>query len=270
MGLEGRVAIVTGASRGIGRAIALRLAREGANLGLIDVSDALAQTADEIVALGREALAVQADVGDAAQVRAAVASIRERLGAIDCLVNNAGITNNIAALERMRDDAWQKELSVNLTGPFNLLREVLPGMAAQRWGRIVNVSSMAGRGGLFNQAGYAATKAGVLGLTRNVTLEYARHGIACNAILPGLIETQAVAAMPQVIREQALALTPARRTGTPDEVAALVAFLCSEEAGFVNGAEIDIDGGSRLCQVVLGSMREVNARRDALGPAGDR
>ncbi len=261
MALAGRVAIVTGAARGIGRAIALRLARAGADLGLVDPGDGVDETAAQVRALGRRAVVERADVGDAAQARAAVDSIREQLGPVGCLVNNAGITNNIANLARMDDGAWERELAVNLTGPFNMVRAVIGDMVEARWGRIVNLSSMAARGGLFNQAGYSASKAGLLGLTRNVTLEYARHGITCNAILPGLIETQAVAAMPKVIRDQAMVLTPAGRTGTPEEVAALVAFLCGEEAGYVNGAEIDIDGGSKLCPVVLGSVREVEARR---------
>jgi NAD(P)-dependent dehydrogenase (short-subunit alcohol dehydrogenase family) len=264
MALRGRVAIVTGAARGIGRAIALRLAREGADLGLVDPADGVEETAEQARALGRRVVVELADVGDAAQARAAVHSIRAQLGRIGCLVNNAGITNNIANLARMDDAAWERELAVNLTGPFNMVRAVIGDMVEAQWGRIVNLSSMAARGGLFNQAGYSASKTGLLGLTRNVTLEYARHGITCNAILPGLIETQAVAAMPKVIRDQAMALTPAGRTGTPEEVAALVAFLCGDEAGYVNGAEIDIDGGSKLCPVVLGSVREVEARRAKL------
>ena len=162
---------------------------------------------------------------------------------------------------------WQRELDVNLTAPFLLTQALLPAMVAQGWGRIVNVSSLAGRGGLYQQAGYSASKSGLLGLTRAVTLEHARHGITCNAILPGLIETVPVGQLPALIRDDVLSLVPARRTGTPDEVAALVAFLCSDDAAFINGAEIEIDGGAHLCQVVLGSAREVLARRPVLGAA---
>lgn len=268
MKLKGRVAIVTGAGGGIGRAIACALAAEGADLGLLDQSATVEETAGLAAGSGTRVLAERIDVGDAAQVASAVGSMRHRLGPIACLVNNAGITNHVAPLRRMTRAGWDRELAVNLTGPFNLVQAVLGDMVDRQWGRIVNISSMAARGGLFNQAGYSASKAGLLGLTRNVTLEYARHGITCNAILPGLIETAAVGGLPKVIRDQALALTPARRTGSPQEVAALVLFLCSEEAGFINGAEIDIDGGSRLCPVVLGSVREVEARNASFGAGG--
>ena len=185
--------------------------------------------------------------------------------------NNAGLTSIIAPLLRMEDEQWARDLGVNLTGPFNTIRAVLPGMVQRRWGRIVNISSMAARAGLWRQAGYSASKAGLLGLTRNVALEHAADGITCNAVLPGLIETPAVAKLPQPVMDHAMSLTPARRTGRTDEVAALVAFLLSDDAAYLNGAEIDIDGGSHLCPVVLGSVREVQARRDYRHPpqAGD-
>ena len=259
MALEGKVALVTGAARGIGQACALELARQGARIGLLDVNPTVEATAAAVRGLGRQAAWAVGDISDPEQVRRAVDRIRAELGDIDCLVNNAGIVDHIAPLLKMQQSGWERELAVNLTGPFNLIRAVIEPMAAKGWGRIVNVSSAAARSGLFNQAGYAATKAGLLGLTRNVTLEYARKGIACNAILPGLIGTEAVQAMPQTIRERAIALTPARRFGTPEEVARLIAFLCSDAAGFINGAEIDIDGGLRLSGAVLGSQRETGS-----------
>jgi NAD(P)-dependent dehydrogenase (short-subunit alcohol dehydrogenase family) len=218
------------------------------------------ETADRLADAGVRIVTARADVADSDQVREAVAYVAAQFGAIDCLVNNAGLTAVIAPLDRMDDTQWARELGVNLTGPFNLIRAVLPAMVERKWGRIVNISSAAARGGLYRQAGYSASKSGLLGLTRNVTLEYAAHGITCNAILPGLIETPTVAKLPQVIMDYTLSMTPARRTGTTEEIAATVAFLCSEEAGYVNGAEIDVDGGARLCPTVLGSAREVEAR----------
>ena len=252
-----RVALVTGAARGIGRACALELARQGADLALLDLDAAVAETAAAVQQLGRRCAWATGDISDPEQVRRAVDQLRAALGEVSCLVNNAGIVNHIAPLLKMKQAGWERELAVNLTGPFNLIRAVIEPMAAQGWGRIVNMSSAAARSGLFNQAGYAATKAGVLGLTRNVTLEYARQGITCNAVLPGLIATETVRAMPAAILEHSRGLTPARRLGTPEDVAHLVAFLCTDAAGFINGAEIDVDGGLRLSSLVLGSRREL-------------
>ncbi|PPE70146.1 SDR family oxidoreductase [Caldimonas thermodepolymerans] len=259
--LQGKVALVTGAGGGIGRSIAQRLAAEGAALVLLDLhDDAMGELAEALRRGGTPVSTHCADVADAQQVRAAVEAARAALGPVDCLVNNAGLTAVIAPLERMGDEDWARELAVNLTGPFHLIRAVLPDMVARRWGRIVNISSAAARGGLFRQAGYSASKSGLLGLTRNVTLEYAAQGITCNAILPGLIATPTVEKLPPPVFDYAMSTTPARRPGRTEEVAALVAFLCSDEAAYLNGAEIDIDGGSRLCPAVLGSTREVAER----------
>lgn len=261
MRLKGKVALISGAARGIGRACALVLAEQGADVGLFDVSEGVQETAQAIRELGQRAAWVTGDVSDPDQVRRGVEVIQRELGQIDCLVNNAGIVNNIAPLGTMAQAAWERELAVNLTGPFNLIRAVIKPMAERGWGRIVNMASGAARGGLYNQAGYSATKAGLLGLTRNVTLEYARKGITCNAVLPGLIGTENVLAMPPAITEHFISVTPARRIGKPEEVAYLVAFLCSDEAAYINGAEIDIDGGARLNTVALGSQKEIGVRK---------
>ena len=258
--LEGRTALISGAARGIGRAIAVRLAREGAQVGLLDIDPAIEDTEAEVRGHGRRACAVNCDISVSAKVEAAIARVAAELGPVDVLVNNAGIVNNIAPIEKMSDEAWARELGVNLTGAFNLVRALAPAMAARGFGRIVNISSVAARGGLSRQVGYSATKAGLLGLTHTVALEYARHGVTCNAVLPGMVETENVRAMPQAIRDQALAHTPVRRFGEPEEVAALVAFLCGGEAGYITGAEIDISGGGHLNTLVLGS------RREAAGP----
>lgn len=265
MMLRGRVALVTGAARGIGRAIAMTLAEHGADVGLIDIGDC-AQTLAEVRTYGRRGHAVRADVSNADAVATAVAAMIAELGAIDLLVNNAGIVANIAPLARMRPTAWQREIGVNLTGAFNLVQATIEPMAERGFGRIVNISSVAARGGLFNQAGYAATKAGLLGLTHTITLEYARYGVTCNAVLPGLIGTENVLAMPAEIRDHAVAQTPARRLGKPEEIAQLVAFLCSDAAAFINGAEIDASGGGHLNTVVLGSRKQLREAAPAAAP----
>lgn len=255
--LEGKVALITGAARGIGRAAALVLAEEGAAVGVADRAPGIEETAAAVTALGRRSVAAIFDVTDPVAVARGVEEIRSRLGEVEVLVNNAGIVDNIAPLRRMSHDAWQREIDVNLTGAFNLVQAVVGPMVDRKWGRIVNVSSMAAMGGLHNQAAYAASKAGLLGLTQTVTLEFARHGITCNAILPGLIGTENVLGMPAEIRDTVVATVPARRLGEPREVAQLIAFLASERSAFVNGAAIPIDGGLGLNTLSLGSRKEV-------------
>jgi NAD(P)-dependent dehydrogenase (short-subunit alcohol dehydrogenase family) len=246
MQADPKVALVTGAAQGIGRAVAAELARAGFRVAAADV-------APEVEAVARELGAVPLvfDVADPAAVRAGVA----KLGRVDALVNNAGLVANIAKVEEMTFEAWQRELGVNLTGAFNCIQAVLPGMVERRYGRIVNVSSVAAWGGLARQAGYAATKAGLLGLTKTVALEHARHGVTCNAVLPGLIGTERVLAMPEEIRQRSLQQIPARRFGDVGEVAAAVRFLCSEASAYFNGAEVPVDGGMHLTATVLGSRK---------------
>ena len=257
MGLEGRTALVTGAARGIGRTIARLLAEAGARVALADRDESVGRAAEELKARGFPAAAVCFDVASSEAVRAGVEQVRSTLGAVDVLVSNAGIVDHIAPLTKMQPERWAREVEVNLGGAFHLLQAVLPGMVEKRHGRIVLISSVAAVGGLHHQAAYAASKAGLLGLAKTVTLEHARHGISCNAVLPGLIETENVAAMPAELREGAIAITPARRLGRMEEVAQLVAFLASDEAGFINGAEIRIDGGFSLNTATLGSRKEL-------------
>lgn len=265
---DGRVALVTGAAGGIGRATAQRLAREGALLALVDRDDGVEQVAAQLRGAGAGCRAWVLDISDASAVHAAVEAVALSLGAVGILVNAAAIVDHIAPLTTMAPQAWMRELAVNLGGPFNLIQAVAPQMIGNGFGRIVNISSMAARGGLFRQAGYAASKTGLLGLTRNVTLELARNGITCNAVLPGLIATEKVMAMPQAIRAAGTAATPARRLGEPDEVAALISFLCSPEAGFINGAEIDISGGAHLNTLAMGSRKENAAEAGPAVPPG--
>jgi NAD(P)-dependent dehydrogenase (short-subunit alcohol dehydrogenase family) len=255
--LEGKVVLITGAARGIGRATALVMAEEGATVGVADRAAEVEDTAAAIAKLGRRAAAAIFDVADPAEVARGVGEIRRQLGDVQVLVNNAGIVNNIASVQRMTHEAWRRELDVNLTGAFNLIKAVVGPMVEKGWGRVVNVSSMAATGGLHNQSAYAASKAGLIGLTRTVTLEFARHGITCNAILPGLIGTENVWSMPAEIRDTAVATVPARRLGETREVAQLIAFLASDGAAFVNGAAIPIDGGMGLNTLSLGSRKQV-------------
>ena len=255
--LDGKVALITGAARGIGRAAAMVLAEEGAAVAVADIAPEVNDTAAAIRQTGRRAAAAVFDIADPVQVQAGVQQIRAQLGDVDILVNDAAIVTNIAPLIRMTHEAWNREVSVNLTGAFNMIKAVIEPMLQKRWGRIINVSSVAATGGLHNQAGYAASKAALLGLTQTVTLEYARAGITCNAILPGLIGTELAQMMPQEIRERAIAITPARRLGEMQEVGHLMAFLASDRASFINGATIHIDGGLRLNTVPVGSHREL-------------
>ena len=257
--LKDKVVLITGAARGIGRATALIMADEGADVGVVDILPEVEATAQEIQKKGRRSIAETFDISQPNQAHRGVQRIVQTLGTIDVLVNNAGIVNNIAPLSKMTHEAWEREISVNLSGAFNMIREVIVPMKEQKWGRIINVSSIGGAGGLHMQVSYAASKAGLLGLTKTVTLEHARDGITCNAILPGLIGTELVQKMPEEIKRNALSAIPARRFGETEEVGHLISFLASEKAGYINGAEISIDGGMRLNVSTLGSRKEIKA-----------
>ena len=273
--LENKVAMVTGAARGIGRAIALVLAEEGADVGVADVKwskfdgeryyavprresdpeEEEVRTDEAIERLGRKAHSVEMDVSDSAQVKEGVESVRNELGRIDILVNNAGIVTNIRPLADMERASWDHELAVNLSGAFNCSKEVLPGMVENGWGRVINISSGAALGGIHRQAGYAASKAGVLGFTKSVTLEYAALGITCNAVMPGMAESPLVRAMPKEIREEQMRLIPAGRFADTREIAYMVAFLASDRAAYINGVEIHVNGGGHLTPGTLASRK---------------
>lgn len=257
--LKGRTVLITGAARGIGRATALVMAGEGADVGVVDVLPEVEETSRQIGERGRRSVWAVFDIADPVQVSSGVERIRNELGDIDVLVNNAGIVANIARLVKMDHAAWQREIAVNLGGAFNMIKEVVAPMAKKGWGRIINISSGAATGGLNRQSAYAASKAGLLGLTKTVTLEHARDGITCNAILFGLIHTELVEMMPDEIKEAARSVIPAQRFGRMEEAASLIAFLASDLAAYINGAEIDLDGGMRLNVGSLGSRKEARS-----------
>jgi len=260
--LSGRVAFVTGASRGIGQAIALALAEAGADVAVADVHpepfraerwyrlrqrtsgpEEEVPTAAAVAALGRRSTAIAVDVSDAAAVEAAVATCGAELGPPDIVVNNAGIVNNIASIAAMEPDAWAHELSVNLTGMFHTVRSTAPAMAERGWGRVINLASVAAiRPGL-GQPAYAASKAGVIGFTKAVAQEFGPGGVTANAILPGLIATPLVRSMPAHLRDGYVSRTPVGRLGEPEDIGNLAAFLASPGAGFISGVAIPCDGG---------------------------
>jgi NAD(P)-dependent dehydrogenase (short-subunit alcohol dehydrogenase family) len=250
-----RVVAITGAAQGIGRVMAERFSAAGYLVGAIDVLPQVADTAERLRARGSRAVHATFDVSDPMAVREGLASVVDALGPIDVLVNNAGIVTNIAPVAAMAFDAWQRELGVNLTGAFNCIQAVLPAMVERGFGRIINVSSIAAWGGLFRQAGYAATKAGLLGLTKTVALEHGASGITCNALLPGLTATERVLDMPEAIREQARAHIPTGRLGAMTEVAGAALFLAADEAAYINGAELPVDGGLHLSTTSLAGRR---------------
>jgi 3-oxoacyl-[acyl-carrier protein] reductase len=240
----GRAALVTGASRGIGRAIALALAAGGADV-LVNYrahEAAAAEVAAEIERAGRRAVVQQADVVEPDAPRRLVQAAVDAFGRLDILVNNAGITRD-GLLMRMSDDDWDVVLDTNLKSAFAMTRAALRPMVRQRYGRIVNISSVAGVMGNAGQANYAASKAGLNGFTRAVAREVASRNITCNAVAAGVIDTQIWAGVDQAAVEAALAMVPAGRKGTPEDVAGAVAFLASDAAGYITGQVLHVDGG---------------------------
>jgi 3-oxoacyl-[acyl-carrier protein] reductase len=242
--LTGRVAVVTGSSRGIGRAIAVKLASLGAKVvvNYNSSEDAANEVVDQIVAEGGQAIAVQADVKVAEQAKQLVESAVEKFGQLDILVNNVGITRD-ALLMRMKEDDWDIVIETNLKGTYNCTKVAQRPMIRQRYGRIINITSVSGIAGQVGQANYSASKAGVIGFTKAVARELGARNITVNAIAPGYIPTDQTADLPQELIDYILNLTPMRRPGTAEEVANAVAFLASEEASYVNGQILGVDGG---------------------------
>jgi 3-oxoacyl-[acyl-carrier protein] reductase len=268
--LSGRVAFVTGGSRGLGRADALTLARAGADVVIADLlveselseeTDAygplamVARTqglvgtesaADEIRGMGRRALAVKCDVADREQVGAAVQRAVDELGSVDILINNAGTLDHVGQFPDQNPDLWERDLRVNLSGAFDCAQAVWPHMKERKWGRIVNMASVAGTLGGFGQASYSTTKSGILGLTKTLAMEGGRHGITANAIVPGIIGTEAFHMANASMNERIANRTVFKRPGEPQDIANAIAFLCSDLASYITGIELNVSGGVEL------------------------
>ncbi|MEP6645231.1 MAG: 3-oxoacyl-[acyl-carrier-protein] reductase [Acidobacteriaceae bacterium] len=243
MTLSGRVALVTGASQGIGRSCALKLAKSGAAVAVAARNASkLDELVNEIVAGGGKAIACPLDVGDEEQVKAAFKSAIGELGKIDILVNNAGITRDQLVMRMKRAD-WDSVLNTNLTSAYLCIQQVIASMLKQRWGRIINVSSVFGQTGQAGQANYSASKAGLIGLTMAIAREVGSRGITCNAVAPGFIETAMTQGLGEDLKQNALKMIPLGKIGVPEDVASAVAFLASEDASYITGHVLNVNGG---------------------------
>ena len=242
--LTGKSAVVTGGSRGIGRAIVLRLAQQGADVAFSYVANEVAakETAAEVERLGRRALAVQADVSRPESADALIKAALESLGKVDILVNNAGV-NRDDLIVRMSIEAWRDVLETDLFGAFYCIKAVTRPMLKARAGRIVNITSVSGQAGQMGQANYSSAKAGLIGLTKATARELASRGITCNAVAPGFVATELANKLSQEWQDRIIAQTPLGRFGTPEEMANAVAFLASDEAAYITGQVLAVDGG---------------------------
>ncbi len=244
-GLKDKVVIITGAASGIGKATALRFAAEGANIVVADFADGTA-TVNEVVANGVQAIYAQVNVTDPESVQAMVAKTIETFGKVDVLINNAGITKD-AMMKKLTKEAWDAVINVNLTGVFNCTSAVLPHMLEQKSGVVLTTSSVVGIYGNLGQTNYAATKWGVIGMTKSWAKEMAKNGLRFNCVAPGFIATEMVKKIPeQVLNEKILVKVPAGRLGEPEEIAAAFAFLASDDAKFINGTVLSVDGACTL------------------------
>jgi 3-oxoacyl-[acyl-carrier protein] reductase len=270
--LTGKTALVTGASRGLGRAIALSLGEAGANVIVTDLliegektdKQKLSEysllaghfadsenvktisTAEEIKKMGVQATGLKMDVTQPDEIREIVSLVHNEIGAIDILINNAGVMDNLALMENQNTEMFERDVKVNLTGAFNCTHAVWSQMKEKQWGRIINVSSFVGLRGAFAQPGYGASKAGMIGLTRSLALEGAACGITVNAVLPGFIGTEALKLHDQKMVDRILKSIPVKRMGMPEEVASLITFLASDHSGYMTGTAIPVTGGADL------------------------
>ena len=242
------LALVTGAGRGIGRAIALELAKNGFDVAVNynRSSEQAEALCEEIRALGVKAGAFQADVGDSEQVKRLFSEIKDSLGAVNVLVNNAGITRD-TLLMRMKPEDWQAVLTTNLNAAFYCTQAAVRDMAKARWGRIISIASVVGLTGNAGQANYAASKAGIIGFTKSVAREYAARGITANAIAPGFIDTDMTEVLKPEMKEAILKSIPAGRMGSPEDVAKAVVFLAGEASSYITGQTLAVDGGMTMC-----------------------
>ena len=243
MNLTGRVAVVTGSSQGIGRACALELAKRGASVALLARNQQkLEEVAAEISAMGGKARVTPADIGDEEQIKAAFKAVIAELGKIDILVNNAGVTRDQLVMRMKRAD-WDAVLNTNLTSAYLCTQQAISSMLKQRWGRIINITSIFGQTGQAGQANYSASKAGLIGLTMAIAREVSSRNITCNAVAPGFIETAMTSGLGDEFKQNAVKMIPLGRVGTPEEVAGAVAFLASEEASYITGHVLNVNGG---------------------------
>jgi 3-oxoacyl-[acyl-carrier protein] reductase len=241
--LEGKVALITGGAQGIGRAIALLFARQGAKVAISDINlERAEETSREIVSLGADALAIGGNVADAKAAEAMVEQTVERFGGLDILVNNAGITRD-GVLLRMKEEDWESVLAVNLKGAFHCTKAALRSFLKRKGGKIVNIASVTGEMGNAGQANYAASKAGLIGFTKSVAREYASRNIQVNAVAPGFIDTAMSQAIPQKDREFLIKQIPMERLGAPEDVAEAVLFLAGPAAGYITGQVLNVNGG---------------------------
>ncbi|MEW6374769.1 MAG: 3-oxoacyl-ACP reductase family protein [Thermodesulfobacteriota bacterium] len=269
--LKGKVALVTGGSRGLGRADALALAEAGADVVIADIliegmkddgslekMGPLAQfakmsgvvyaekTVSEIRAMGRRSFAIKMDVTKKDEVMDGVEKIKKELGPVDILVNNAATLDHTAQILDQKDEFWERDLRVNLTGAYNCTRAVWPDMKGKGWGRIINMASVAGTIGGFGQASYAMTKAGIIGFTKSLALEGARYGINCNVVCPGIIASESFQFIPPEMRERLVKRTAFRKPGEPEDVANAIVFLASDKAKYITGIVLNVSGGIEL------------------------
>lgn len=244
MSLSGQVALITGASRGIGKAIALDLAQKGARVAVnyMGNKDKAQDVVDEIIASGGEGIIVKADVSSNQEVTEMIKLVEKELGTIDILVNNAGITKD-NLLMRMKEEDWDQVLNTNLKGVFNCTKAVIRSMMKQKKGKIINITSVVGLTGNAGQSNYAAAKSGVIGFTKSMALELASRGIQVNAVAPGFIATDMTDKLPQEVKEQLLVRIPLQRFGKTEDVAGVVSFLASSQADYITGQVISVDGG---------------------------
>jgi 3-oxoacyl-[acyl-carrier protein] reductase len=242
MNLTNKVALVTGSGRGLGKAIALRLSEDGATVVINDISDDAMNTVEEIKAAGRPSLFVKANVSSSVEVNLMMETIVKTCGKIDILVNNAGITRDQLTI-RMTDEEWDAVLNINLKSVFYCTRAVLKYMMKQRWGRIINISSISGILGNPGQINYCATKAGIIGMTRTVAKEMASRQITVNAVAPGFIDTDMTQKLPEKVRDEFLHRIPLACFGTPKDIAAAVSFFASDDAKYITGQVLCVDGG---------------------------
>jgi 3-oxoacyl-[acyl-carrier protein] reductase len=245
--LKGKVALVTGGSRGLGRVDALTLAEAGADVVVADiVMEGAEKTSQEIQAMGKRSFAIKMDVTKKDEVKEGVARIKKELGSLDILVNSAATLDHLAKILEQKDELWERDLRVNLTGTYNCSRAVWPYMKEKGWGRIINMASVAGTLGGFGQASYSTTKAGIIGFTKTLALEGARYGINCNVVCPGIIDSESFRIIPPEMRERLAKRTAFRKPGEPEDVANAIVFLASDKAKYITGIVLNVSGGIEL------------------------